>query len=133
MFGITNIHVVDHKSADPRVCKVLALFKQCGIKFTNHGGGFDQKSGMLSSILRKEKNQFLMPLDADEFVVNIEKNGEVNFDPVHMADIFANLVVDGRKYRYRDVQFVNYGKEVCQRKVNVPVRRAALRPSYRTE
>jgi hypothetical protein len=133
MFGITSLHVVDHKSEDQRVCKVLALFKQCGMKFTHHGGGFDKKSEKLTAVMKKEEAKFLLPLDADEFVVNLEQNGEVNFDPVRMADIFSNLVVDGRKYVFWDVQFVKYGKAVCERKINVPVRRAALHQSYRTE
>jgi hypothetical protein len=132
MFGFSNLHVVDHNSKDVRVCRVLALYKQCGMRFTHHGGSFEQKSDLLTAILKKEKNKFLLPLDADEFVVNLEQNGEVDFDPTQMADIFANLVVDGRKYRYQDVQFVKYGKEVCNRQINVPVRRAALRQSFRT-
>jgi hypothetical protein len=132
MFGFSNLHVVDHNSKDVRVCRVLALYKQCGMRFTHHGGSFEQKSELLTTILKKEKNKFLLPLDADEFVVNLEQNGEVDFDPMQMADIFANLVVDGRKYMYRDVQFVKYGKEVCNRQINVPVRRAALRQSFRT-
>jgi hypothetical protein len=132
MFGFSNLHVVDHNSKDVRVCRVLALYKQCGMRFTHHGGSFEQKSELLTTILKKEKNKFLLPLDADEFVVNLEQNGEVDFDPTQMADIFANLVVDGRKYMYRDVQFVKYGKEVCNRQINVPVRRAALRQSFRT-
>jgi hypothetical protein len=132
MFGFSNLHVVDHNSKDVRVCRVLALYKQCGMRFTHHGGSFEQKSELLTAILKKEKNKFLLPLDADEFVVNLEQNGEVDFDPTQMADIFANLVVDGRKYMYRDVQFVKYGKEVCNRQINVPVRRAALRQSFRT-
>jgi hypothetical protein len=132
MFGFSNLHVVDHNSKDVRVCRVLALYKQCGMRFTHHGGSFEQKSDLLTAILKKEKNKFLLPLDADEFVVNLEQNGEVDFDPTQMADIFANLVVDGRKYMYRDVQFVKYGKEVCNRQINVPVRRAALRQSFRT-
>jgi hypothetical protein len=44
MFGIPNLHVVDHNSKDVRVCRVRALYKLCGMRFTHHGGGFDKRA-----------------------------------------------------------------------------------------
>jgi hypothetical protein len=126
MFGFKNIHVVDNMSKGVGVCKLLALYAQCGVTVTEYSGDFSGKFSVLSSVMRNESADFLLPLDADEFVVHVNKQGSsVNFNPLSMAQLFASLPVDGRKYKFHEFG-VKYNKDTCTRNVDTPQRRVTL-------
>lgn len=113
MFGIQNIHVVDHRSEGEGVCKTLALYATCGATVTEYNGEFKFKNRILTNLMRMTKGDFLLPLDADEFVVYTEKDvNTTTLCPTAMQQAFARLPQDGRKYKYRQYT-VKYSNDTC--------------------
>lgn len=91
MFGISNIVVVDNMSANAGVCKLLALYQQCGLLVVEYAGKFSTKAVLLSKIMRNTSAELLIPLDTDEFVVSLlnktedDEEANFNFNSTEMA------------------------------------------------
>ena len=75
IFGFENIHIIDHKSGDSYKSKLKKL-SELGIKIYPFDGPFIEKRNALSDIMLKYvgKCHYLIPLDADEFIVNRLQN-----------------------------------------------------------
>jgi hypothetical protein len=133
IFGIENIHVVDNGSSDIQLCRLLALYEACGAKVETHTGSFSNKANVVSEALRQSTQTFLVPLDADEFVVHHDETDTVNnygFSRERILEQFRILPKDGRKYKFRASQPVRYPQKVCmdsmaQHSSNATYRRVA--------
>jgi hypothetical protein len=126
MFGLSTIQVVDNMSEGEAVCKLLAMYKLCGVTIIENTALYKERVAKMSEVLRNQPGKFLIPLDADEFLVSRAEDGVITFDPTSMAEYFEHLLVDGRKYKFHDVINVMYDEETCSHDVNVPRRRVAL-------
>lgn len=117
LFGSNNLHIVDHLSTDTSICKLLALYSLCGTKLTSYDKAFEKKHAILTKVMREETKTFLVPLDADEFVVfatNEERN-HVSFDRERILSTFQELPIDGRKYKFNQVLPVRLNNATCER------------------
>jgi len=66
--GIKNIYVIDHSSTDG-TSSILQKWKKLGLNLYNSNCAFRQKSIELTRLMNLNKGGFLIPLDADEFLV----------------------------------------------------------------
>lgn len=119
LFGVKSINVVDHNSTDVQVCQLLALYSYCGAKITHYEGPFGHKHGALTDVMKPYRNTFLIPLDADEFVVSFKKdqsgnNTEVVLDRSLILNEIGNNPLDGRKYKFNGVHPVRHDKSKCR-------------------
>jgi hypothetical protein len=75
IFGIGNIHVIDHMSTDGTE-NILNRWRDKGLNVYMCDKDFSYKNKKLTEIMAKEKTKdcFLIPLDADEFIVIDEKS-----------------------------------------------------------
>jgi hypothetical protein len=116
IFGIENIHVIDNGSSNLLLCKLFALYEACGAKVETHIGSFSNKANVVSEALRQSTQTFVVPLDADEFVVHYDeadKDYNYGFSRERILDQFNALPRDGRKYKFRASQPVRYPQKVC--------------------
>jgi hypothetical protein len=116
IFGIHNLHIIDNGSNDILLCKLLALFEACGAKVDTHTGSFSTKASVVSDALRKATQTFVVPLDADEFIVHYDeadKDYNYGFSRERILDQFNALPRDGRKYKFRASHPVRYPQKVC--------------------
>lgn len=121
LFGLQNIHVVDHSSTKPEVCKLLALYRECGASITTLDGPFSLKHTTLTKVMQAVgPKKFLVPLDADEFIVlptrrtNTSTIDRVYFEPTAVREAIHRLPIDGRKYKFGGVYPVQYDKQHCE-------------------
>lgn len=100
MFGAGNLVVIDHESQSQSVCRLLELYKLCGAEVLTHRGTFDTKHAVLTREMRKHNGTFLLPLDADEFVVSGGPNDPLRIQRAKLLQAFRDLPTDGRKYKF---------------------------------
>lgn len=127
LFGLHNIHIIDHLSTNPQICKLLALYHVCGANITVHDGPFFMKQRTLTSVMRDAgSNKFLVPLDADEFIalpVQRISRGYIEdflYEPTAIQDAFSRLPIDGRKYKFGGVFPVKYEHQHCVQTLHDP-------------
>lgn len=118
LFGVKSINVVDHNSTDPQVCHLLALYSYCGAKVTHYEGPFGHKHGALTDAMKPYRSTFLIPLDADEFVVSFKVNErgnktEVVINRSAILNEIAQSPLDGRKYKFNGVHPVRHTAQKC--------------------
>jgi len=123
MFGFSNIHVIDHMSQEPTICKLLSMYLHCGVNVTSYVGPFNGKSKRLSDEMKsavKTEPRFLIPVDADEFLTPSEIH-EQQYDNLNILQLRHNLLrtfnelpLDGRKYKFT-MKHVMYAKDQCLR------------------
>lgn len=123
LFGIKSIHVIDHNSTDPQICKLLAIYTHCGATVTNYAGEFSGKRGILSDHMHKYKPSFLIPLDTDELIVAFKKdeqgnNKEVILDREYILNEITSSPLDGRKYKFNGAHPVRHSAEKCEAALN---------------
>jgi hypothetical protein len=135
IFGLKNLHVIDHQSADSKICRALALYKACGVEVVDFRLAFNKKSEALSSLMKQHNSSFLVPLDADEFIFNpIRATSGINgligikVDRDAILGVFKELAIDGRKYKFDFGYLVKYDDETCQASVSFTDHRD---PNYR--
>lgn len=122
LFGLENIHIIDHSSSDPQICKLLALYQACGVNITIHSAAFELKQRTLTTVMRDAgPDNFLVPLDADEFIAlptrqpNSKHIRGFQIEPAAVRAAFEHLPVDGRKYKFGNVFPVKYDKHHCDK------------------
>jgi hypothetical protein len=78
LFGVNNIHVIDHMSTDGTE-KILEEWKNKGLNIYKCDKPFSYKNKKLTEVMVKEKTKdcFLIPLDIDEFIVIDSNEGIV--------------------------------------------------------
>jgi hypothetical protein len=120
VFGLKNIHIIDHQSSDTKICRVLAVYKACGVEVVDFRLPFNQKSEALSSMMKQHNISFLVPLDADEFIFKpIRATSGINgligitVDRDAILGVFKELAIDGRKYKFDFGYLVKYDDETC--------------------
>jgi hypothetical protein len=135
IFGLRNLHVIDHQSSDIKICRVLALYKACGVEVVDFGLAFDKKAEALSSLMKKHNSSFLVPLDADEFIFKPIRAPSgatapigINVDRDAILGVFKDLTIDGRKYKFSFGYLVKHDDETCQASVEFTKHRD---PNYR--
>lgn len=120
IFGIKNVHIIDHQSKKAEVCKLLAMYQYCGVNITYYDGSFTGKSAVLSSVMKKMKHTLIIPLDADEFIVSMKKDKQGTptgfiMDKGHMLEELRQAPIDGRKYKFTAVHPVRHSDETCKK------------------
>lgn len=119
MFGAENLVVIDHESQSQDVCRLLELYRLCGAEVITFSGSFERKHAVLTKEMLKHKNTFLLPLDADEFIVadnTISANSSLPSLHVHRAKLnqaFRKLPIDGRKYKFAYTYSARPNTTVC--------------------
>jgi len=115
IFGFKNIRLIDNISENPDVCRILSLYKYCGVKITEEPN-FTNKRWTLSINMCKEKgDSFLVPIDSDEFLIKPQLH-ESNLDAIELKEIiletFLRLPIDGRKYKFVTYD-IHYSRQQC--------------------
>lgn len=106
IFGSENLVVIDHESQSQDVCRLLELYRLCGTEVITFSGSFEKKHAILTKEMLKHKNTFLLPLDADEFIVtdssarDASSVASLHIDRARIHQAFHALPVDGRKYKF---------------------------------
>jgi hypothetical protein len=125
LFGIENLNIVDNASSSPYVCKLLALYHMCGAVIVKHHDAFHLKHRSMTHLMReyKDKNKFLLPIDADEFIVMpvFDARGGVSdfaYNRSTILNVIRNLPVDGRKYKFLESKWIMFDRPVCEAMVH---------------
>lgn len=139
LVGFRNVHIIDDDSADPQVCKLLALYNLCGVEVVRYNKNFSEKHTILSNFMKGHNETFLIPMDADEFVTfpvpsnddELHSMGEMymftfSTDREVILSALSKLPIDGRKYKFTG-HGVRYTKPTCAASAAHPV----YDPSYR--
>lgn len=132
LFGLENIHIIDHLSKDPNMCKLLALYNTCGANVTIHTGPFSSKHRTLTRVMRDTgPDTFLIPLDVDEFIAlpTLHNNGSmktVKFETTAIHNSIEQLPVDGRKYKFAADHPIKYDVTHCEKLQHTNHTRRAL-------
>jgi hypothetical protein len=120
IFGLKNLHVLDHHSADEQICRALTLYKACGVHVESFTQNFTEKAQALTGLMKKYNDSFLVPLDADEFIVNPIRSPHnddvrlgIRVDRGHILTVFKNLLIDGRKYKFDAAYIIKYDEATC--------------------
>lgn len=90
LFGLTNLYVYDNGSTEPNTLTLLKKYEKQGLNVDYSRStkqDFESKGRIISSRIKElEKNQydFFFPLDCDEFIACIDKNGQISltFDSI---------------------------------------------------
>jgi hypothetical protein len=141
LFGVSNIHVIDHNSTNDMVCKTLALYSKCGAKVTSYNGSFKDKRNQLTGAMLHRKSSFLIPLDVDEFIVSSKKDihgniTKLNIDRNMISNEILHAPIDGRKYKFGGSHAVKHNLTQCNAdlnrtsSVNISTERRVLKGGY---
>lgn len=125
LVGLQNIHIVDQNSHNLQICKLLALYKLCGVDITMEEN-FVNKHTALTERMKLYNDSFLIPMDADEFVSFPVTPTEFTTDRHTIIEQFANLSIDGRKYKFSNVA-ARYPAADCK----ITTKTKAFDPTYR--
>ena len=113
LFGNANIHIIDGNSTHPVITQQLNVLKSAGVHILAASNPFKQKAAMMTELMQeiadKDQHSFLVPLDADEFIIGlpeISKSCDTSFtyNKSLILKAFAELPTDGRKYKLPFVQ-----------------------------
>lgn len=123
LFGINNIHVIDHSSQDAQIRNLLSLYGHCGSTITKYDGAFANKSVVLSELMRKVNSSFLIPLDTDEFIVSVKKDKRgndtrISIDREAIVSEILSSPIDGRKYKFNTSRPVRHTADQCAGALN---------------
>jgi len=101
IFGIGNIHVIDHMSTDGTE-KILKNWRDKGLNVYKCDKPFSYKNKKLTEIMTKEKTKdcFLIPLDVDEFIV-IDNNGDILVDKNVIIKKIGSLEKGPFRYKFK--------------------------------
>jgi len=119
IFGSENLVVIDHESQSQDVCRLLELYRMCGTEVITFSGPFEKKHAILTKEMLKHQNTFLLPLDADEFIVSDSAVGDVStvsglhIDRAKIYQAFHALPMDGRKYKFAFTYNTRPNATVC--------------------
>lgn len=110
LFGASRIHLIDHMSSKQEVRNTLLEYQEKGLILTHFNGSFDQKGRVISAAMREVAAKsvspvFLVPLDVDEFIVNVERSrpGGFGMGKRSILRAFASLPADGFKYTFTSI------------------------------
>lgn len=115
--GIENIHIVDQGSTDGTL-NILKKYK--GINFYQTNDSFHRKSAILSNIMKQNKNSFLIPLDADEFLT-LKIGDDLCTDKDKITLYFSNLPIQAFRYKFNQIDVVP-----SKEKINDPLVKSTL-------
>lgn len=136
--GFQNVHVIDGDSTNPQVCKLLAMYSQCGVDVSRFNGSFTEKHTEMTNKMRMHNDSFLIPLDTDEFMTfaveeGLKKHGTTQVKHHHFTPdrelllMHLNKVpIDGFKYKFHGYQ-VQYNTSQCE----ASTKQETYDPSYR--
>lgn len=105
LFGYDSIHIIDHRSADPKTITNLRKLQDLGANVRTFNGNFKDKHEELSNLMRASNATFYIPLDTDEFLVFWEDRTIV-CDGGTIREQLLHLPEDGRRYRLQHIQAV---------------------------
>ena len=90
--GYNNISIIDNCSVD-NTHNILKYYENLGVTVIYNYPHFRNKSGYLSEIMRKEKNncKILIPLDGDEFIA-LEGNNIIT-DPIQIRNYILSFQI----------------------------------------
>jgi hypothetical protein len=117
LFGIENLHVIDHQSTNKNICRLLALYRICGVQVVTHMEGFEKKFRTLTKVMKGHYDKFLVPMDTDEFIVRASGNGtieQISIQRESIVDVYRNLTIDGRKYKFGHWVGIQYDSATCE-------------------
>jgi hypothetical protein len=108
IFGPTNIIVMDNKSSQKLVLDTLKYWAELGVTVVSHDGSFRAKHKSLTNAMntRIQDDQgakFLVPMDADEFIIRLTDNNKFSVGTQDILQGFDNLPTDGTRYKFRPV------------------------------
>jgi len=72
LFGLSNVHVIDHKSTDKRLRKYLSCCQREGLDVEWVAGEFKNKHNLVSNTVNRliRNTSFIFILDSDEFLLS---------------------------------------------------------------
>jgi len=119
LFGLNNLHIIDHASRHKKVISILKSMKEVGLDVRTYKGNFISKKKIITELARELASQadFIVALDSDEFLVldfssknlkfnkGFDNNNIFNDENTISCDIdairaeFDMLPMDGRAYK----------------------------------
>lgn len=103
----SHVHVIDHASQNPKVVRLLELFKLMGGHVVHFKGPFPAKHIILTNTMRavakssRHNDTLLLPLDADEFLFAGQLDTSHAAIAERLASIVPVLAADGFKAKLR--------------------------------
>jgi hypothetical protein len=104
VFGPSRITIIDSRSTDSVVLDVLDHWSKLGVRVIPFGQlrPYSHKASFLSETMRSIVNNpddFLVPLDADEFIVGITGGNTFSTDASVIKQLISNLPKDGKRFK----------------------------------
>jgi hypothetical protein len=115
IIGIENIHIIDQGSTDGTL-NILKKYK--GINLHQIKDSFDKKSIILSNIMKQNKNCFLIPLDADEFLT-LKNSNDLCTDKDKIISYINNLPVQAFRYKFNQIDVIPSKETISDPLVNL--------------
>jgi hypothetical protein len=105
LFGLENIYMVDHQSTDGTF-ECLSKWKSKGLNVFQTNEHFSKKSEILSRIMNRNKEGFLIPIDLDEFIVSF-LNNKISCDEKIILETINEKLDTSSALRYKFITFSN--------------------------
>jgi hypothetical protein len=108
VLGTSSITIIDHMSTQPAVTNVLKHWIGHGVNVVQYSGPFSLKHSILTSTMHNRlvadsNAKYLVPIDADEFIVLLTANGSFTVDAPSIQQYFSRLPQDGVRYKFTPV------------------------------
>lgn len=102
IMGLSNIHIIDHKSTDKECITLLQRYKKEGLDVIKTERSFDTKYKQLTKLMHKyaSRADILIALDADEFLCLSDEDHSIRADLAAIRAQLQSLPVNGKKYAF---------------------------------
>jgi glycosyltransferase involved in cell wall biosynthesis len=117
LVGASNVYIIDHSSTD-QTPVILEKWRQKGIHVFKSKDPFKMKSSLLSSLMKKSGKDFIIPLDADEFLV-LKEGNKLNADKERIRTYLQNLEVGSYRYKLHQVDVIPTKREQADPLINL--------------
>ena len=105
LVGSENLYIIDHSSTD-KTPSILERWRQKGVNVFKSKDPFKMKSSILSSLMKKSSSKdFIIPLDADEFLV-LKEGKSLLTDKEKINNYFTKLEVGPYRYKVHQVDVI---------------------------
>ena len=100
-----NLYIIDHSSTD-KTPRILERWRQKGVNVFKSNDPFKMKSSILSSLMKKSSSKdFIIPLDADEFLV-LKEGKSLCADKEKINNYFEKMSVGPYRYKLHQVDVI---------------------------